>query len=115
MKALSTVFLMIFAPFCLAAAQSSSATQLAIATFHKYKANVTSLPSECLSFYEEGPAAGESEMDLTVREKHGGKCGGDPSTAPAVAHLRVKAGKVLIMDIVSGDYRVLDSQYKSEY
>lgn len=91
---------------CLATSKTIDAATVA---FRKYGKNVTSISMECLSFTEDGVA------DVKVSEKHGPNCGGDANTSPAVAHLRVKGKKILIMDLVSGEYRTLNSKYKPEY
>jgi hypothetical protein len=42
---------------------------------------------ECLSFSLEGQS--DSGYDISIREKHGGTCPGDPNTAPLVDQFRV--------------------------
>lgn len=45
----------------------------------KYK--LTTRPAECL-IYEVNEKRHEGKIIVDVREKHGGNCGGDPSTSP---------------------------------
>lgn len=59
---------------------------------------------ECLNFLVE--EATQSHVDIVIREKHGGKCPGDPNTAPEVDRFRVLCStkKVLWWDFATGDY-----------
>lgn len=116
-KKFGVLTLLIFCSMAFAKGQDpkNKATALAISTFKKFQKNITSLSVECITFVEEGAVKSKSDMDINVQEKHGGKCSGDPNTNPSVAHLRVKGQKVFIMDVVSGDYRILNSNYKPEY
>ena len=102
-----SAFIIVAASFNSLAA--SKTINIATAAFKKYGKSVSSLAIECLSFSEEGSS------DVNVREKHGGKCGGDPATSPSVAHIRIKGKKVLILDPIGGEYKSFNSKYKLEY
>ncbi|WP_457421986.1 hypothetical protein [Roseateles sp. P5_E7] len=50
-------------------------------------------------------------LEIGVHEKHDSLCGGDPQTAPALDHFRIHldTGRLLWMDIVSGEYLSFES------
>jgi hypothetical protein len=59
---------------------------------------------ECLSFMAEGEI--REDFDIAIRERHTGKCGGDPQTSPVVDRFRVPrgSGTILWYDPVNGEY-----------
>ena len=44
-------------------------------------------PPSCLSFQTE--KSSRHQFDIAVREKHGGRCGGDPAIMPVIERFRV--------------------------
>ena len=63
---------------------------------------------ECLSFMAEGEI--NRDFDIAIRERHSGKCGGDPRTSPVVDRFRVPRGSATILwyDPVHGEYVAFD-------
>jgi hypothetical protein len=63
---------------------------------------------DCLAFMVETVLpkdAKADEWEFAAREKHGGKCGGDPDTFPVRDRYKISAaGKVQVYDPASGDY-----------
>jgi hypothetical protein len=63
---------------------------------------------DCLAFMAENDLpkdAKADEWEFAAREKHGGKCGGDPDTFPVRDRYKISAvGKVQVYDPASGDY-----------
>jgi len=59
----------------------------------------------CLSFVTEETTKGY--FDFAIREKHEGKCPGDPNTEPIVDRFRVNriTGKIQWFDPVEGEYK----------
>jgi hypothetical protein len=68
---------------------------------------------ECLSFMAEGEI--RQDFDIAIRERHSGKCGGDPQTSPIVDRFRVRrgTGTVLWYDVASGEYVPFDRFVRS--
>jgi hypothetical protein len=68
----------------------------------KLYAGWTSL--SCLSFMTEVKT--KDHFDFAIHEKHGGKCPGDPNTAPIVDRFRVNrlTGKILWYDVTAGEF-----------
>ena len=59
---------------------------------------------ECLGYMAEGRI--DRHFDIAVREKHTGRCGGDPATAPIVDRFRVLRGTrtILWYEPANGEY-----------
>jgi hypothetical protein len=70
-------------------------------------------PAECLVFMAEGEI--RDQFDIAIRERHTGKCGGDPHTSPVVDRFRVirGSGRILWYDPVGGEYVPFDRFLKS--
>lgn len=79
----------------------------AIRQFTRHHDRLTEIPMQCLSFAKDAnsPAATAGSQIVIVKEKHGGNCGGDPTTAPRVATLKVPVnpGKVFVINPVTGE------------
>ena len=84
------IFLILLLPSLVFSEEWSS--DIAISYVKKDLFKLTSLDSECVSFYVE---RGDSESPywLELREIHNKKCGGDPDTAPRLASVMVFANK----------------------
>ena len=74
------------------------------------KHRLTKLPVECLTFLaDETPGPGS--LRIEVREKHGGKCGGDPATSPRLFTVEVdrKSGRIFTdANSADGSFRPLE-------
>ena len=55
------------------------------------------------------------QFDIAIRERHTGRCGGDPHTSPVVDRFRVirGSGRILWYDPVDGEYVAFDRFLKS--
>jgi hypothetical protein len=84
---------------------ANGALRIAQQAFRRHR--VSSLRSACLIWSVERET--DAAFAIGVRERHGGKCGGDPTTSPSVAHLelRKRDRTVWMMDPVSGEDRRL--------
>jgi hypothetical protein len=58
----------------------------------------------CMTFVVEVRA--EAAFEIAVREKHGGRCGGDPATAPVLDRFRVDraTAAITVWDILEQDW-----------
>jgi len=67
----------------------------------------------CLSFMTEGKT--KDRFDFAIHEKHGGKCPGDPNTAPIVDRFRVNrmTEKILWYEPMEGEYLPYNAALKA--
>lgn len=95
---LSALFFFRFPSSALAAAGATPEDRLFQYLEKKLPASGISL--NCVSLYPETRTA--KYIEFAVREKHEGKCPGDPSVAPIIDRYRVpkKAGPISIYDVV---------------
>jgi hypothetical protein len=86
---LISLFSMLFVPETFAQNQLTGNQALSILVTKIEKDNLYSswTRMECLSFFPEDGDNGY--FDFAIREKHGGKCPGDPNTAPIVDRFRI--------------------------
>ena len=96
------IFLILLLPSLVFSEEWSS--DIAISYVKKDLSKLTSLDSECVSFYVE---RGDSESPywLELREIHNKKCGGDPDTAPRLASVMVFANKkISVFNLMCNSY-----------
>jgi hypothetical protein len=69
--------------------------------------------TNCLSFLVEGKT--KDYIDIAVREKHGGKCQGDPDTSPVVDRFRVHRStrRIKCYESSSGEYQPYGAMVKA--
>jgi hypothetical protein len=58
----------------------------------------------CLSLVVEGRSS--ASFEIAVREKHGGRCGGDPQTSPVLDRFKVDraSGAIGVYDVLEADW-----------
>ena len=96
------IFLILLLPSLVFSEEWSS--DIAISYVQKDLSKLTSLDSECVSFYVERGNS-ESPYWLELREIHNKKCGGDPDTAPRLASVMVFANKkISVFNLMCNSY-----------
>ena len=66
---------------------------------------LTSLNSQCVSFYLEGYNKDRTKAWIEIREVHNEECGGDPGTAPRIASVYVlNTGEVYVYNLFCNNY-----------
>jgi hypothetical protein len=71
-----------------AQSQGNQAVRLVMDLYKRHGKTVSSLPIECVSFSQ--TPRNESEIEVTLREIHNARCGGDVQTSPRIATFYVK-------------------------
>jgi hypothetical protein len=62
------------------------------------------MPLACMSLVVEGRSP--ASFEIAVREKHGGRCGGDPAMAPVLDRFKIDraSGAIGVYDVLEADW-----------
>jgi hypothetical protein len=62
------------------------------------------MPLACMSLVVEGRSP--ASFEISVREKHGGRCAGDPATAPVLDRFKIDraSGAIGVYDVLEADW-----------